>query len=70
MEGLYHGQKSKIVYDNPERKAGCSIVVVYMHGVRSENLELRKAGARRREAGLKDFSVEKYFWPCRKQIYN
>jgi len=25
-------------------------------------MEFRKAGARRREAGLKDFSVEKYFW--------
>jgi len=28
--------------------------------VRSEYLELRKAGARRREAWSKDFSAEKY----------
>ena len=28
-------------------------------------MELRKAGARRHEAGLKDFSAEKYFWSRR-----
>lgn len=27
----------------------------------------RKAGARRREAGLKNFSAEKYFWPMASQ---
>ena len=50
------------------QETGCSTAAVYMHGVRSEYMELRKVGVRRDETGLKDFSAEKYFWPCGEKI--
>jgi len=41
-----------------------------MEEVRSEYLKLRKAGARRREAGSRKFSAENYAWLPYRQITN